>query len=120
MGANTAGIYGAQIFRSDDAPRYRRAFVIGIGALSLGTLAAIVRKIDEILPWILVKVRRFLPGSIAAKVDGVVLRREQAAHAAETESTSESEDLKASAVPPADGFVAPVPVALGNGGTKLS
>lgn len=49
MGANTAGIYGAQIFRADDKPRYRRAFVIGISVLSVGLLCAIVRKIDEAL-----------------------------------------------------------------------
>lgn len=120
MGANTAGIYGAQIFRSDDRPRYRRAFIIGLSVLALGTLAAIVRKIDEILPSILVKVRGFLPGPITRKLDSVVLRREQAARAAETDSTSDNEDLKASAVPPADGLVAPVPEALGNGGAKLA
>lgn len=118
MGANTAGIYGAQIFRSDDAPRYRRAFVIGIAVLALGTTAATIRKIDEVLPSIFRKVRNFLPGPIARKLDAVVLRREQAAQAGETESTSESEDLKAAAVPPADGLIAPVPAALGNGGTK--
>jgi hypothetical protein len=49
MGANMAGIYGAQLYRSDDEPRYRRAFAICIGALSLGTILAIVRKVDEIL-----------------------------------------------------------------------
>lgn len=49
MGANMAGIYGAQIFRSDDKPRYRRAFVIGIGVLTLGTILAIARKVDEVL-----------------------------------------------------------------------
>lgn len=47
MGANIAGIYGAQIFRSDDKPRYRRAFVIGIAVLAFGTILAIVRKVDE-------------------------------------------------------------------------
>jgi hypothetical protein len=48
MGANTAGIYGAQLYREDDEPRYRRAFSICIAVLSLGTLLAIVRKVDEI------------------------------------------------------------------------
>ncbi|KAF2171564.1 hypothetical protein M409DRAFT_63785 [Zasmidium cellare ATCC 36951] len=47
MGANIAGIYGAQIFRSDDKPRYRRAFVIGIAVLAFGTILAIIRKVDE-------------------------------------------------------------------------
>ena len=48
MGANTAGIYGAQLYRADDEPRYRRAFSICIAVLSLGATIAIVRKIDEI------------------------------------------------------------------------
>jgi len=47
MGANIAGIYGAQIFRSDDKPRYRRAFVIGIAVLGTGALLAVGRLIDE-------------------------------------------------------------------------
>lgn len=49
MGANIAGIYGAQIFRSDDKPRYRRAFIIGVVVLALGTILAVVRKADEII-----------------------------------------------------------------------
>lgn len=49
MGANIAGIYGAQIFRSDDRPRYRRAFVIGIGVLIAGTIAAIIRYLDDVI-----------------------------------------------------------------------
>ena len=47
MGANTAGIYGAQLYREDDEPRYRRAFSICIAVLSLGCLLAVVRKVDE-------------------------------------------------------------------------
>lgn len=49
MGANIAGIYGAQIFRSDDRPRYRRAFVIGIGVLIAGTIAAVLRYLDDVI-----------------------------------------------------------------------
>ena len=49
MGANTAGIYGAQLYRSDDEPRYRRAFSVCIAVLSLGALLATIRKIDEII-----------------------------------------------------------------------
>lgn len=49
MGANIAGIYGAQLYREDDEPRFRRAFSICIAVLSLGTLLAAIRKIDEIL-----------------------------------------------------------------------
>ena len=44
-----AGIYGAQLYRSDDEPRYRRAFSVCIAVLSLGTLLATIRKVDEIL-----------------------------------------------------------------------
>lgn len=47
MGANIAGIYGAQIFRSDDAPRYRRGFSINIGVLTLGLVLAAVRFVDD-------------------------------------------------------------------------
>jgi hypothetical protein len=34
MGANIAGIYGAQIFRRDDRPRYRRAFAVACAVLA--------------------------------------------------------------------------------------
>lgn len=47
MGANIAGIYGAQIFRQDDAPRYRRGFLINIIILSVGFGLATVRFIDD-------------------------------------------------------------------------
>lgn len=47
MGANTAGIYGAQIFRADDKPKYRRGFSINIGVLSLALTLATVRFIDD-------------------------------------------------------------------------
>lgn len=46
MGANIAGIYGAQIFRSDDKPLYRRGFGIGIAVLAVGLLLAVVRYLD--------------------------------------------------------------------------
>ncbi|KAF2481069.1 pantothenate transporter liz1 [Neohortaea acidophila] len=49
MGANSAGIYGAQLYREDDEPRYRRAFTICIAVLSLGVTLAAIRKIDEII-----------------------------------------------------------------------
>jgi hypothetical protein len=41
MGANIAGIYGAQIFREDDKPRYRRAFSIACAVLAFGIALAI-------------------------------------------------------------------------------
>lgn len=47
MGANTAGIYGAQIFRSDDKPKYRRGFSIGIGVLAVGLALATIRYVDD-------------------------------------------------------------------------
>lgn len=48
MGANIAGIYGAQIFRADDRPRYRRGFSIGIAVLAVGLALALIRYIDDI------------------------------------------------------------------------
>ena len=47
MGANIAGIYGAQIFRSDDKPRYRRAFGVNIAVLVIGLSLAVVRYVDD-------------------------------------------------------------------------
>jgi hypothetical protein len=47
MGANIAGIYGAQIFRADDKPRYRRAFSVNIGVLTFGLALAVARYIDD-------------------------------------------------------------------------
>lgn len=47
MNANIAGIYGAQIFRRDDKPLYRRGFSVAIAILSLGFVLAMVRWLDE-------------------------------------------------------------------------
>jgi hypothetical protein len=47
MGANIAGIYGAQIFRQDDKPRYRRGFGVNIAVLAVGLTLAIVRYVDD-------------------------------------------------------------------------
>lgn len=47
MGANIAGIYGAQIFRQDDRPRYRRAFAVACAVLAFGLLVAIGRYLDD-------------------------------------------------------------------------
>lgn len=49
MGANIAGIYGAQIFRSDDRPRYRRAFSVACAVLAFGLALAIVRYVDDFI-----------------------------------------------------------------------
>ncbi|KAK1829508.1 major facilitator superfamily domain-containing protein [Podospora conica] len=49
MGGNIAGIYGAQIFRSDDKPLYLRGFAIGIGVISTGITIAIIRFIDDVI-----------------------------------------------------------------------
>lgn len=46
MGANIAGIYGAQIFRSDDKPLYRRGFGIDIAVLTVGVALAVIRYSD--------------------------------------------------------------------------
>lgn len=47
MGANIAGIYGAQIFREDDKPRYRRAFSVACAVLAFGIALAIFRFLDD-------------------------------------------------------------------------
>ncbi|KAH0842970.1 alternative sulfate transporter [Fonsecaea pedrosoi] len=49
MGANIAGIYGAQIFRQDDRPRYRRAFSVNCAVLAVGLGLAIGRHIDDLI-----------------------------------------------------------------------
>lgn len=49
MGANIAGIYGAQIFRSDDKPLYRRGFSVALAVLSVGLVLAIGRYIDTVI-----------------------------------------------------------------------
>ncbi|KAL4747392.1 hypothetical protein BDW72DRAFT_209644 [Aspergillus terricola var. indicus] len=49
MNANIAGIYGAQIFRSDDKPLYRRGFSVAISVLAVGLVLAIVRYVDTII-----------------------------------------------------------------------
>lgn len=48
MGANIAGIYGAQIFRKDDSPLYRRGFSIAIAVLCVGLLLAAIRWVDDL------------------------------------------------------------------------
>lgn len=47
MGANIAGIYGAQIFRRDDRPRYRRAFSVACAILAFGLVVAIGRYVSD-------------------------------------------------------------------------
>ncbi|KAM3509552.1 hypothetical protein MY10362_000546 [Beauveria mimosiformis] len=47
MNANIAGIYGAQIFRSDDKPLYRRGFAVAIAVLSFGFVLSVTRWLDE-------------------------------------------------------------------------
>jgi hypothetical protein len=48
MGANIAGIYGAQIFREDDKPRYRRAFSVACAILAFGLALAILRYVSDV------------------------------------------------------------------------
>jgi hypothetical protein len=45
MGANIGGIYGAQLFRADDRPRYRRGFSIGCAIIAFGVACATLRYI---------------------------------------------------------------------------
>lgn len=47
MAGNIAGIYGAQIFREEDNPLYRRGFNIGIAILATSCCLAIIRYIDS-------------------------------------------------------------------------
>ncbi|RBR19176.1 uncharacterized protein FIESC28_05641 [Fusarium coffeatum] len=47
MFANIAGIAGAQIFRSDDRPKYRRGFSVNIAILAVGLALAILRYLDD-------------------------------------------------------------------------
>lgn len=49
MGANIAGIYGAQIFRSEDKPLYLRGFSINLAILSTAIVLAIVRTVDDLI-----------------------------------------------------------------------
>ncbi|KAK2594057.1 hypothetical protein QQS21_008242 [Conoideocrella luteorostrata] len=49
MNANIAGIYGAQIFRADDKPLYRRGFSVAIAVLSFGLVLALFRLGDDLL-----------------------------------------------------------------------
>jgi len=48
MGGNIAGIYGAQIFRRDDRPLYKRGFAVNIAILVVGLLFAVGRYIDDV------------------------------------------------------------------------
>ena len=48
MGANIAGIYGAQIFREDDNPLYRRAFSVACAVLAFGIVLAAFRYLDDL------------------------------------------------------------------------
>lgn len=45
MGANIGGIYGAQLFRADDRPRYRRGFSIASAIVAFGVACAAFRYI---------------------------------------------------------------------------
>jgi len=49
MGANIAGIYGAQIFRSDDRPKYRRGFTTNCAILTTALILAITRLVDDLI-----------------------------------------------------------------------
>jgi predicted MFS family arabinose efflux permease len=73
MNANIAGIYGAQIFRRDDRPLYRRGFSVAIAVLSVGFVLAIIRWIDDKL-----RMRRMKKQALAEEhgsSDGVAVGR---------------------------------------------
>lgn len=59
MSANIGGIYGAQLFQSDDKPLYRRGFSINIGLLATALFLAGIRQLDQVIH------RRRKTGSIA-------------------------------------------------------
>jgi hypothetical protein len=84
MGANIAGIYGAQIFREDDKPRYRRAFAIACAVLAVGLVLAIIRYLDD-----------------------HIRRRRKARHLADVSSTDTSRERVPPAKPAED---QPIPV----------
>jgi hypothetical protein len=74
MGANIAGIYGAQIFRQDDRPRYRRAFSVNCAVLAFGLILAIFRYIDDLRTRRRTKERRF---SAIGKPEGYIKTGEE-------------------------------------------
>ncbi|KAF2420211.1 MFS general substrate transporter [Tothia fuscella] len=94
MGGNIAGIYGAQIFRQDDKPKYRRAFSINIAILVVGLCLACSRYIDDLF------------------------RRRRASKQVRSGSASDSQyEEKTDAALPSD--VQPAPVVLAGGATPL-
>lgn len=90
MGANIAGIYGAQIFRQDDRPRYRRAFSVNCAVLAFGLSLAIVRFIDDIRSRRRSNERRF--SAIGTPAGYPVTGEEQAKSNEKTASPPTSED----------------------------
>jgi len=68
-GANVAGIYGAQLFREDDEPRYRRAFSVNCAILAFGLALAIFRYWDDFRRGIRAKTMA-KPGSISSEEEG--------------------------------------------------
>ncbi len=98
MGANIAGIYGAQIFRRDDRPNYRRAFSIGIGVLAFGVALATVRYLDDV-----VRRRRHRRRGTLAETGATI-----------TENTDEK-NRRESLIPPSDEQPAPIVFDSGNG-----
>ncbi|KAK6362111.1 hypothetical protein TWF730_005808 [Orbilia blumenaviensis] len=87
MGANIAGIYGAQIFRSDDSPKYRRGFATGAAILAVAILLSTVRYIDD------------------------KIRRRKAANQEITAGGSDDGDNE-KALPPAEDQVAPLEIGV--------
>lgn len=86
MGANIAGIYGAQIFRQEDRPKYRTGFSIGIGILAFAIVLSTVRYIDDL----------FRKRRNAQRAGSI------------TNSSEDGNDIEKVVLPPADGQPAPV------------
>lgn len=91
MGANIAGIYGAQIFRQEDKPKYRSGFSIGIGILAFAIFLSTVRYIDDL----------FRKRRNSRRPDSI------------TNSSEDGHDVEKVALPPADGQ--PAPFVIGSG-----
>lgn len=94
-GANMAGIYGAQLFRADDSPRYRRAFAVNCAIIAFGVLLAIGRYYDDVRRGI-----RHLTNQRAASI-----------------SSGSEIDEKGTVVPPSEDLPAPL---VATDGKKLS
>ena len=68
-GANMAGIYGAQIFREDDEPRYRRAFSVDIAIIAFGLSLVVVRYLDDVRNRVRAKTNAQIKAALAEETE---------------------------------------------------